>query len=132
MRFLVIPNTDLKGGSLLTWYLMSQVLFSSFQFKLAQYYTWVMKNIAKHKQLLNILCIVYFTMAQYPTLTRASTDNYFIYKPVYHHILSSSFSSLILISISHIYQSSSNIPNAYKEILIKNNNNKKKINCQFL
>ena len=39
---------------------MSQVLFSSFQFKFAHYYTWVMKNIAKHKKLLHIVCMVYF------------------------------------------------------------------------
>ena len=40
---------------------MSQVLFSSFQFKFAQYFTWVMNNIAKHtkKKMLNIFCIVY-------------------------------------------------------------------------
>ena len=25
--------------------------FSSFQFKFAQYYTWMMKNIAKHKKI---------------------------------------------------------------------------------
>ena len=61
--FFLIPNTDLKDGSLprslLSWYLMFQVLFSSFQFKFAQCYTWAMKNIAKHKKLLNIFCIVY-------------------------------------------------------------------------
>ena len=44
---------------LLSWDLMPQVLFSSSEFKFAQYYTWMMKNIAKHKKLLNIFCIVY-------------------------------------------------------------------------
>ena len=57
-RFSLIPNIW-KKTPFLSWYLMSQVLFSSFQFKFAQYYTWVMKNIAKHTKLLNIFCIVY-------------------------------------------------------------------------
>ena len=38
---------------------LAQILFSSFQFKFAQYYTWAIKNITKHKILLNIFCIVY-------------------------------------------------------------------------
>ena len=32
---------------LLSWYLKSQILSSSLQFKFAQYYTWLMKNIAQ-------------------------------------------------------------------------------------
>ena len=40
-----------RMAPLLSWYIMSQVLFSSFQFKFAQYNTWVMKNIAKHKKI---------------------------------------------------------------------------------
>ena len=50
-----------RMAPVLSWYLMSQVLFSSFQFKFAQYYTWVIKfiktyRIAEHI-LHSILCI---------------------------------------------------------------------------
>ena len=41
---------------------MSEILFSSLQFEFAQSQTWVMKHTAKHKILLNIVCIVYDTV----------------------------------------------------------------------
>ena len=49
--FFAYPEYRFEGWLLYFVYLMSQVLFSSFQFKFAQYYTWVMKNIAKHKKI---------------------------------------------------------------------------------
>ena len=39
---------------------MSEVLFSSLQFKFAQCHTWMMKKVVKHKKLLNKFCIVYY------------------------------------------------------------------------
>ena len=45
--------------TVISWYLMSEVLFSSLQFKFAQCYTWVMKKMQYIKKLLNIFCIVY-------------------------------------------------------------------------
>ena len=52
-----------RMAPLFSWYLMSLILFSSFQFKFAQYYIWVMKNIAKHKTMLHIFCIVYMLVS---------------------------------------------------------------------
>ena len=39
-----------RMAPLLLWYSISKVLFSSFHLKFSQYYTWVMKNIAKQKK----------------------------------------------------------------------------------
>ena len=38
---------------------MSELLFSSLQFKFAQCQTWMVKEVVKHKKLLNIFCTVY-------------------------------------------------------------------------
>ena len=65
-----------RMASLFLWYLMSKVLFSSFQFKCSQYYTWVMKSIAKHQQQkkLNIHCTVQNTFS-----------NFFMFCNIFHY-----------------------------------------------
>ena len=70
MRFLVIDPLRVfrlsriqigRMAPLLSWYLMSQVLLSSFQFKFTQYYSWVMKILQDIKQnakyILHSICL---------------------------------------------------------------------------
>ena len=52
LLFIRIVNVSIsRMVTVMSWYLMSEVLFSSLQFKFAQCHTWVMKKKnAKHKQ----------------------------------------------------------------------------------